>query len=101
MHAFGLFGFCLGLIECRLKADRSVYLRFADEPTEDENKQACEKPDQHPADKKGANHSKVSPSVAWETEQVTTIMHELMHVHAWNNRRGAFFSAYEVDRQQR
>jgi hypothetical protein len=98
MDAFGLFSLCLGLVERRLEADRAVYLRFTEELTERENKQPRENPDEHPTDKKGPDHGRISPSVARESEQMATVMNELMHVHAWNDRCGAFLSADEINR---
>jgi len=34
-----------------------------------------------------------------ETKQVAAVMHELVHVHAADERRGAFLGADEIDRQ--
>src|SRR5260370_34659866 len=39
--------------------------------------------------------------VTGETEKVTPVVHELVHIHALNNRRRAFFSPDEVDRKQK
>ena len=62
--------------------------------------QACDKPDEHAAQQKVSNHGRVSLSVAREAEQVAAVMHELVHIHALHDRRGAFFGPDEIDGEQ-
>src|SRR5271157_5411442 len=40
-------------------------------------------------------------SMTREPEQVASVMHELVHIHAGDDRRGTFLGTHKIDREQR
>jgi hypothetical protein len=61
---------------------------------EQPSQEACK----HASYQKVSNHD--SPLVAGEAEQVAAVMHELVHIHAFENRHGALFGTDKVDQYE-
>ena len=83
------------------EGNRVVDLRLAEDFSEAEREQPRDDADKHAARREPPEPRGMrSPSVAGEAEQVAAIMHELVHIHARNDRGGAFLNSDKIDRQQ-